>query len=62
METTEKNRLSGGSFIIDNNITRSIFTPEDFSEEQLMMKAAVKEFVQVMSIYTGSEIAKKINA
>ena len=45
METTEKNRLSGGSFIIDNNITRSIFTPEDFSEEQLMMKAAVKEFI-----------------
>ena len=45
METTEKNQLSGGSFIIDNDITRSIFTPEDFSEEQLMMKAAVKEFI-----------------
>ena len=45
MEKTEKNRLSGGSFIIDNDITRSIFTPEDFSEEQLMMKAAVKEFI-----------------
>ena len=45
METTEKNQLSGGSFIIENDITRSIFTPEDFSEEQLMMKAAVKEFI-----------------
>ncbi len=45
METTEKKRLSGGSFIFDNDITRSIFTPEDFSEEQLMMKAAVKEFI-----------------
>ena len=45
MEITEKNRLSGSSFIIDNDTTRSIFTPEDFSEEQLMMKAAVKEFI-----------------
>ena len=45
METTEKNRLSGGSFIIENDITKSIFTPEDFSEEQIMMKAAVKEFI-----------------
>ena len=45
METTEKNQLSGGSFIIENDTTRQIFTPEDFSEEQLMMKAAVKEFI-----------------
>ena len=45
METTEKNQLSGGYFIIENDITRSIFTPEDFSEEQIMMKAAVKEFI-----------------
>ena len=45
METTEKNQLSGGSFIIDSDTTRQIFTPEDFSEEQLMMKAAVKEFI-----------------
>ena len=45
METTEKNQLSGGSFIIENDTTRSIFTPEDFSEEQLMMKAAVTDFI-----------------
>ena len=45
METTEKNQLSGGSFIIENDTTRQTFTPEDFSEEQLMMKAAVKEFI-----------------
>ena len=45
MEITEKNQLSGGSFIIENDTTRQIFTPEDFSEEQLMMKAAVKEFI-----------------
>ena len=45
METTEKNQKSGGSFIIENDTTRPIFTPEDFSEEQLMMKAAVKEFI-----------------
>ena len=45
METTEKNQLSGSSFIIENDTNKSIFTPEDFNEEQLMMKAAVKEFI-----------------
>ena len=46
METeTIKNKTLGGEFIIQNNFNNSIFTPEDFSEEQLMMKDAVKDFI-----------------
>ncbi len=35
----------GGEFIIQNNLNNSIFTPEDLSEEQLMMRDAVKDFI-----------------
>ena len=45
MEAIEKKELGGGIFIIDNNHKKSIFTPEDFSEEQQMMKAAVRDFI-----------------
>ena len=45
MEAIEKKELGGGVFIIDNNHKKSIFTPEDFSEEQQMMKAAVRDFI-----------------
>ena len=45
MESTENKKLSGGAFIIQNHLNQEIFTPEDFNEEQQMMKAAVKEFI-----------------
>jgi alkylation response protein AidB-like acyl-CoA dehydrogenase len=40
----EKELLRGGQFLIKETHCNSVFTPEDFSEEQLMMKEAVKEF------------------
>ena len=43
---TTKEIVKGGGFIIhkaDSNST--IFTPEDFSEEQIMMRDSVKEFI-----------------
>ena len=40
-----KKKTLGGGFIIQNNSNNSIFTPEDFSEEQLMMRDAVKDFI-----------------
>ncbi len=40
----EKELLRGGQFLIKESHYNSVFTPEDFSEEQLMMKEAVKEF------------------
>jgi len=45
MEAKEKNILRGGQFLVKEIDCEEIFTPEDFSEEQNMMKDAVTEFV-----------------
>lgn len=44
METTEKQILRGGQFLVKESSCEDIFTPEDFTEEQIMMRDAVKEF------------------
>ncbi|WP_159951326.1 acyl-CoA dehydrogenase family protein [Polaribacter septentrionalilitoris] len=45
MEATEqKDILRGGQFLVKETNCEDIFTPEDFSEEQQMMKEAVMEF------------------
>ncbi|WNH13223.1 acyl-CoA dehydrogenase family protein [Thalassobellus suaedae] len=40
-----KDLLRGGQFLVKETNCEDIFTPEDFNEEQLMMKEAVTEFV-----------------
>ncbi|PIA79691.1 acyl-CoA dehydrogenase [Gaetbulibacter sp. 4G1] len=44
MEATEKDLLRGGQFLVKETNCEDVFTPEDFSEEQQMMKEAVMEF------------------
>ncbi|MFT5075255.1 MAG: alkylation response protein AidB-like acyl-CoA dehydrogenase [Flavobacteriaceae bacterium] len=44
METKEKEIIRGGQFIVRESHCEEIFTPEDFTEEQKMMKEAVMEF------------------
>ena len=44
METVEKDILRGGQFLVKETACEDVFTPEDFSEEQRMMKEAVMEF------------------
>jgi alkylation response protein AidB-like acyl-CoA dehydrogenase len=44
METIEKELLRGGQFLVKETKCEDVFTPEDFSEEQTMMKEAVIEF------------------
>jgi len=44
METVDKEILRGGQFLVKESKCEDIFTPEDFSEEQIMMKEAVREF------------------
>ena len=46
METIEnkKELLRGGQFLVKETSCEDVFTPEDFSEEQNMMKEAVMEF------------------
>ena len=41
----EKDLLRGGQFLVKETKCEDIFTPEDFNEEQRMMKEAVTEFV-----------------
>jgi alkylation response protein AidB-like acyl-CoA dehydrogenase len=45
----KKNKMSdvtrGGQFLVKETKCEDIFTPEDFNEEQLMMRDSVKEFV-----------------
>ena len=45
MENVIQNEVTGGIFLISETKPEDIFTPEDFSEEQIMMKEAVIEFV-----------------
>ncbi|MBW2961440.1 acyl-CoA dehydrogenase family protein [Mesonia aestuariivivens] len=47
METkTDKELLRGGQFLVKETKCDDIFTPEDFNEEQKMMKDSVQEFVE----------------
>jgi len=47
METKEKidDMIRGGQFIVKETKAEDVFTPEDFSDEQKMMRDSVKEFV-----------------
>ena len=40
METTR-----GGEFLVKETLCENVFTPEDFSEEQILMRDTVKEFI-----------------
>lgn len=45
-ETADKKEiLRGGQFLVKETACEDVFTPEDFNEEQKMMKETVKEFV-----------------
>jgi len=45
-DTTKKDLLRGGQFLVKETKSEDIFTPEDFNEEQKMMRDSVKEFVE----------------
>lgn len=45
MELNAKKLIKGGEFMIKDSSPQDIFTPEDFSEEQIMIKESVKEFI-----------------
>jgi alkylation response protein AidB-like acyl-CoA dehydrogenase len=43
---SKTNVLPGGAFLIKDTPANQTFTPEDFNEEQLMVKAMVKDFIK----------------
>ncbi|MUP47160.1 acyl-CoA dehydrogenase [Gramella sp. BOM4] len=44
-DTAKKDILRGGQFLVKETKSEDVFTPEDFNEEQQMMRDSVKEFV-----------------
>ena len=46
MPTKNKTKLNGGEFLLKESLSDEIFTPEDFSEEQLMMKETIIDFME----------------
>ena len=61
METNKKDdMIRGGQFIVKETKAEDIFTPEDFSEEQIMMRDSVKEFVD-REIWAKKEEFEKKN-
>ncbi len=57
--TTEKQILRGGQFLVKETKAEDVFTPEDFSEEQKMMRDSVKEFVDKEILPKKPEFEKK---
>ena len=45
METTEKKSIKGGEFIISETDFQDVFIPEEFDEEQLMIKKTCEDFL-----------------
>ena len=45
MEIKERTIVKGGEFIIKENNSQDVFTPEDFNDEQVLMKESVQEFI-----------------
>ena len=59
MKTISKSSIKGSEFILKELIPETIFTPEDFSEEQILMKDSVKEFVDREIIAERSRFENK---
>ena len=62
METLNKEILRGGQFLVKESNCEDIFTPEDFTEEQEMMREAVKEFNDREIIAHRERFEKKVYA
>lgn len=60
METTEKIlALKGGEFIIKESTPEMVFTPEDYTEEQMMVRSMASDFVEKEVMPLWKEIEKQ---
>ncbi|MDT0687566.1 acyl-CoA dehydrogenase family protein [Autumnicola psychrophila] len=55
-----KELLRGGQFLVKETNCEDVFTPEDFNDEQIMMRESVKEFVE-REIWPNKEEFEKKN-
>ena len=58
-ENKKKDLLRGGQFLVKETDCENVFTPEDFSEEQQMMRDSVREFIDREVIPHSEEFEKK---
>ena len=67
--TTEKmKQIKGGEFLLKETDPYSVFTPEDYTEDQLMLRQGIKDFIEkkiepikeVFDTLEGCEIAPKL--
>ncbi|TQD39453.1 acyl-CoA dehydrogenase family protein [Haloflavibacter putidus] len=58
-ENKKDDLLRGGQFLVKETKAEDVFTPEDFSEEQKMMRDSVKDFVDREVVPKKEEIEKK---
>ncbi len=53
--------LKGGEFLIKESDPQSIFIPEDFNEEQLLIRSTVRSFVENEIWKKGSKLENQVN-
>ena len=59
MNDNKKDLIRGGQFLVKETQSEHVFTPEDFTEEQQMMRESVKEFVDREILPNREEFEKK---
>ncbi|HLW14061.1 MAG TPA: acyl-CoA dehydrogenase family protein [Flavobacteriaceae bacterium] len=59
MSNNKDNLIRGGQFIVHKTEAKDVFTPEDFTEEQRMMRDSVKEFIDKEVIPKKPQFEKK---
>src|SRR5690625_7320577 len=57
--SNKDNLIRGGQFIVRETDAKDVFTPEDFTEEQRMMRDSVKEFIDKEDIPKKHQFEKK---
>lgn len=58
-DSNKKDLLRGGQFLVKETDAENVFTPEDFSDEQKMMRESVQEFVNREIMPRREEFEKK---
>ncbi len=58
-DSNKKDLLRGGQFLVKETKAENVFTPEDFSDEQKMMRDSVQEFVNRELMPKREEFEKK---
>ncbi len=59
--TDKKESIKGGAFLIAESMSEDVFVPEDFTEEQQMIQAMTREFVETHARPKGHKLEEQVN-